>query len=91
MKIIQSVKDVNERSARHQLIEELFQDFYRSRNKVYLMNFFRGVFFGFGTLLGGTVLIAILIWVLGQFAGWFPLIGDYIHQIINAMQHTTGP
>lgn len=87
MKIIQSIKDGNERSARHQLIEELFQDFNRNRRQVYSMNFFRGVFFGFGTVLGGTVVVAIIIWVLGQSVGLLPpIIGDYIHQIINAMQ-----
>ena len=87
MKIVETVKNNNERGARHQLVEELFNDFHRSRYQVYWMNFVRGVFFGFGTLLGGTVLVAILVWVLGQFAGWFPSIGSYAHQIIDAVQH----
>lgn len=85
-KIVKSVKTDNERAARHQLLEELFNDFYRSRRRVYWMNFIRGLFFGFGTILGGTVVVAIIIWILSQFAGWFPFIGDYIQQIIDAMQ-----
>ncbi len=52
------------------------------------MNFVRGIFFGFGTVLGGTVLVAIIIWVLGQFVDWFPIIGDFIKQIIDAMQRS---
>lgn len=76
----------NERGARRQLFEELFNDFYSTRRKVYWMNFTRGLFFGFGTVLGGTVLITLVIWLLGQFVG-FPYIGEYIRHIIEAMQH----
>ena len=87
MKLKQSIKDGNERGARRQIFEELFNDFYSSRQKVYLMNFVRGICFGFGSVLGATVVVAIIIWVLSQFAGWFPFIGNYINQIINAIQH----
>lgn len=86
MKVVESLKRTSERRARRKIIEELFYDFYSSRSKVYMMNFFRGLFFGLGTIIGGTVVVAIIIWVLGQFAGWFPFIGEYINQVINAMQ-----
>ena len=86
-KIVQTVKRDNERGARRQLVEELFYDFHRSRHQVYWMNFTRGVFFGFGTVLGGTVVVAFIIWVLVQFVGWFPAVGIYIQQIIDAMKH----
>lgn len=86
-KIINRVKSDNERGARVAIIEDLFYDFYRSRVKVYWMNFVRGIFFGFGSVLGATVVVAVLIWVLGQSAGIFPsFIGDVIKQIVNAMQ-----
>lgn len=86
--IIKKIKNDNERGARHAILEDLFSDFHRSRRQVYFMNFTRGIFFGFGTVLGGTVLVAILIWVLGQFVDWFPFIGDFIKHIIEAMQRT---
>ena len=85
MKIVETIKSDNERGARRNLIEDLFYDFHRSRRQVYLMNFYRGLFFGLGTIIGGTVVVAVIIWILGQFAGWFPSIGEYINQIINAM------
>lgn len=85
-KLTEKIKEDNERGARQGIIEDLFYDFHRSRRQVYSMNFIRGIFFGFGTVLGGTVLVAILIWILGAFVDWFPMIGDFITQIINAMQ-----
>lgn len=85
-KITKTVKNTNERGARHQLIEELFYDFNSNRFQIYKVNFVRGVCFGFGTILGGTVVVAFIVWILGQFAGLFPSIGDYINQIINMMQ-----
>ena len=85
-KIVDKIKNDNERGARQSILEDLFFDFHRNRRQVYLMNFVRGIFFGFGTVLGGTVLVAIIIWVLGQFVDWFPIIGDFIKQIIEAMQ-----
>ncbi|MEI6850502.1 MAG: DUF5665 domain-containing protein [Candidatus Saccharibacteria bacterium] len=84
-KISKKINSDNERGARRQLIEELFNDFNRNRFQVYWMNFTRGLFFGFGTILGGTLLVALLIWVLSQFAG-FPYVGEYIRHVIDAVQ-----
>lgn len=84
-KLSEKIKKDNEIGARRQLIEELFYDFHSSRRQVYWMNFTRGIFLGFGTILGGTVLVALLVWILGQFVG-FPYIGEYIRRIIEAMQ-----
>lgn len=85
-KISKRIKTDNEKGARRNLIEELFYDFHRSRRQVYWMNFSRGIFFGFGTILGGTVLIATLIWLLGQLVE-FPYVGEYIRNIIITIQH----
>jgi len=76
----------NERGAREGLIEDLFYDFHRSRKQVYWMNFIRGIFFGFGSVLGGTLLIALLIWLLGAFVDVFPPLADFINGIIRAME-----
>lgn len=76
----------NERGARQAIIEDLFYDFHRSRARVYKMNFVRGLFFGLGSVLGGTVLIALLIWVL-TLLGHIPGIGDAIHQVTQSLQN----
>lgn len=84
-KVIDRTKEDNERGARHDLIEELFYDFHQSRKQVYLMNFIRGLFFGFGSVLGGTILVAIAVWVMSQFVDW-PGIGDYFESLRDTLQ-----
>ena len=85
-KAVSRIKSDNERGARENLIEELFYDFHRSRKQVYLMNFFRGLFFGLGSVLGGTLFVALAIWLLGAFVDVFPPLADFINGIIDAMR-----
>lgn len=84
--VILSVKESSERAARRKLLEELFYDFHRSRGQVYWINFVRGLFLGFGTIVGGTVIVAFLIWLLSKIASLFPGIGDYIFELIKVFQ-----
>ena len=42
-------------TAEEQILDDIFYDLYRNRGRVYKVNFFRGIFFGLGTFLGGTV------------------------------------
>lgn len=74
-----------ERSARHKIIEELFYDFHRSRISVYWMNFFRGVFFGFGSIIGATIVVAIFIWIINLFTD-IPGIGDYFEYVRQSVK-----
>lgn len=76
----------NEIGARRNLIEELFYDFNSSRRQVYSMNFFRGLFFGFGSVLGATLLIAVSVWLLGKFGDVFPPLADFVNNLIETMQ-----
>ncbi len=58
------------------VLEDLFNDFNRDRKQVYRLNFIRGIFFGFGSALGGTVILALIVWLLSLFSNtWFgPLV-----------------
>ena len=86
-KIFNRVKEDNERGARANLIEDLFYDFHTSRRQVYAMNFIRGLFFGFGSVLGATLLIALLVWTLNWFGGLFPALADFLNNLTDTMQH----
>lgn len=84
-KAAERVKSDNERGARQSLIEDLFYDFNRSRTQVYWMNFVRGIFFGLGSILGGTVIIALLVWLLSFAVDW-PWVGDVVEQVQGSLQ-----
>jgi hypothetical protein len=80
-----SVKKTNEIGARRAVLEDLFYDFNSSRAQVYRTNFVRGLFFGLGSVLGGTVLIAALVWLLSFFVS-VPGIGDSLKQVQTSIE-----
>ena len=73
-----------ELDAEEAVLDDLFYDLYRNRGRVYKINFIRGIFFGLGTFLGGTVLITVLITVLSWLANVFPGFSEYIYWIITS-------
>lgn len=74
-----------EMGARRTIIEEMFNDYYKERRNIYKMNFFRGIFFGLGTFLGGTIVVALMIWLLSLFAN-VPGIGDSVQKAQQTLQ-----
>lgn len=84
-KVVDKVRADNERGARQGVIEDLFVDFNRSKAEVYWMNFFRGIFFGLGSVLGGTVLIALAAMILGLFVDLPGGVGDFVQRVLDAM------
>lgn len=85
-KVKSKVDRENEFGARRAVLEDLFYDFNKSRAQVYKANFFRGIFFGFGSVLGGTLLIALLIWLLSWLADIPGGFGDFIQYIVDTVQ-----
>ena len=55
--------------------------------KVIRSSFLRGLFYGFGAVLGGTLLIATLVYILSFFEG-LPLIGDIIKKVQTIIEST---
>ena len=86
-KVTQKVKKDNEVGARRAVLEDLFYDFHSSRREVYTMNFVRGVFFGLGSVIGGTLVIALIIWVLSWLADIPGGFGDFIQYIVDTVQN----
>lgn len=48
-------------------LEILFAEGYISRRRLYWENFVRGIFFSVGGIIGATLVIALLLWVLSLF------------------------
>ena len=86
-KLARKIKRDNENGARKGALEELFNDFNRSRIQVYKMNFVRGIFFGLGSVLGGTLVVAIIAWVLSWFVDW-PGVGNFFQDIQDALKNS---
>lgn len=81
----QRFKRDQEIAAEKTLIEELLQDMNHNRGQVYKINFVRGLFFGFGSVLGGTLLIALLVWILSQLGAVVPFLSDFIQEILDTL------
>lgn len=81
----QKVKKDQIVGAEKSLIEELLSDMNSNRWSVYKINFVRGIFFGFGSVLGGTVIIAVVIWVLSQLGAVVPFLSDFIQEILDSL------
>ena len=71
--------------AERTLLEELLQEMYVKRWRIYKINFFRGIFFGFGSLLGGTILITLLVWLLSKVGAVVPFLSDFIQDILDSL------
>lgn len=61
-------------------LENIFEGGYVNHWRVYRINLVRGIFFGFGSVIGGTLLIATILWLLSFFTE-LPLIGDFVDTI----------
>jgi len=62
--VVQSIKDDQLNYAPQAFLEDLYENYYNRRREIYFMNLFRGIFFGFGSVIGGTIVVALLLWVL---------------------------
>ncbi len=82
---IKSVIRGQQMGARRALLEELFNDFYKDRHNIYKVNFVRGIFFGLGSVLGATVVVAFVVWILSLFVQ-LPFIGQSVQQAQDQIQ-----
>lgn len=85
-KKVDDVEEKQEKKAQKLMLQELFQDFNRSRFQIYKLNLVRGIFFGFGSVLGGTVVIAMLIWILAAVANFIPPLNDFVQALSSALE-----
>jgi hypothetical protein len=60
---------------------------YRSKRQLMAANFLGGIAWGFGTVMGATILVALVLFLL-QVLGGLPLIGSYINAFTEAVTST---
>ena len=85
-KIREKKLENDELTAEEQVLEDLFYDLYRNRGSVYKVNFFRGIFFGLGTFLGGTVIVALVIFLLTWISSLLPANLSIIDWLLDGLK-----
>jgi len=65
-------------------LESIFESGYMNNSRVYKINFIRGVFFGLGAAIGGTLIIACILWILTLFSD-IPLVGEIAKTVQEAL------
>lgn len=70
-----------------QALEKLFVLDYISKRALYLQNFVRGIFFGLGSAVGATIVIALIAWMLSLFNS-VPIIGPLLDDAQQSLQQT---
>lgn len=66
-----------------QMIQNIYETGYLDRNTAYKMSFIKGVLSGLGGVIGATLVLALLIWLLSLFAN-APLVG----RLVKNVNHT---
>ena len=74
-------------AAEEAILDNLFYDIYKNRGRIYHVNFWRGVFFGLGSILGGTIVIAILVALLSLLVQIPGGLGDFISWVIETIRN----
>lgn len=56
-------------------LEEFYESSHANLKKVVTFSFLKGVATGLGVFLGGTIVVALLLWILSQLS-WLPFVND---------------
>lgn len=87
-KILTSVNRINdelERINNHTLIK-----IYDSTYQRLFFYFIKGIVFGLGTVLGATIVVSILAYILAQFE-FIPLVGEWVKAISDEINNSRNP
>ena len=67
------------------MLQNIYDTGYIDRNQSYKMSFIKGLLSGFGGVLGATILVAILLWILSLFSN-LPLIDKLSENFTKTLQ-----
>lgn len=58
---------------------------YQKTGKFLFLSFMKGIMVGLGSVIGATVVVAILIYLLSQIS-FVPIIGDFINDLVGQLE-----
>ena len=74
-----------QRTAFAKQIEEMYETKHAGVKKIFVFALLKGVATGLGVFLGGTLVVALLLWILSN-STWIPFIGDISKAAENSIQ-----
>lgn len=80
------VKPEIDEKAAVQALEYLLAAGYVSKKRLYIENFVRGIFFSVGSILGATIIVGLLLWILSLFNN-VPFIGEIVRNAQNTINN----
>ncbi len=70
------------------LISAVYESGYLDKKQAYKTSFIKGIFSGLGGVIGATVVVGVLLWVLSLF-GSVPLVGRFTDRVEQTVQQTS--
>ena len=67
------------------MVANIYESGYLDRNKTYKMSFLKGVLGGLGGVIGATIVVGLLVWVLSFFHD-VPLVGRFVDHFRHTVQ-----
>jgi len=84
--LAKNVKDLTKQLTR--LKKQDFFKYFTDTKRFLLFSFLQGLLRGFGAIIGATILVGIVIYILSQIT-FIPLIGDFISDVLEQIQSST--
>jgi uncharacterized membrane protein YfcA len=66
------------------MLQNIYESGYMDRNTFYKMSFLKGIVTGLGGVIGATIVVALLLWVLNLF-DHVPLLGPLTDKLQNTV------
>ena len=80
-------KTVKEYEQLGRAVNSIFETGYLDKRQAYKTSFIKGVVGGLGGVIGATVVVALLIWILSLFSH-VPLIGNFTDKVQDTVKST---
>ncbi len=70
------------------IVASIYETGYLDKNKTYKMSFIKGMVGGLGGVIGATIVVALLIWLLSLLSS-VPLVGRFFDSVEQTVNSTT--